>query len=217
MRSTCAGHASRPPPSPSWAAARLPSWVARNESPTAASVRHPDGRRHTLRPVRVGAPSSERGRNLHQTAPVRNPRAIRVLLAYAAIGVGWVGPWATLAPRSFYDSFPGGGHQWVSPDGPYNEHLVRDVGELNLALLVVLVAAIVWMTRPLILTAAAALITYYLPHFIYHAAHTDPFSASDATAELVSLASNVVVGAVIIALVLRPAARPASERAQAAA
>jgi hypothetical protein len=148
---------------------------------------------------------------------VRNPRAIRVLLAYAAIGALTVGAWAMLAPRSFYDSFPGAGHSWVSADGPYNEHLVRDVGELNLALLVVVVAAILWMGRPLILTAAAALIAYYLPHFMYHAAHTDLYSRSDAIAELVSLASNVVVGVVIIALVVRPQPHLVPERAQATA
>jgi len=46
-----------------------------------------------------------------------------------------VGFWALLAPRSFYDDFPGGGRSWVSALPPYNEHLVRDVGGLpsNLA------------------------------------------------------------------------------------
>ena len=37
-------------------------------------------------------------------------------------------------PAAFYDDFPGLGRMWVAPDGPYNQHLVRDVGELNLAL-----------------------------------------------------------------------------------
>ena len=38
------------------------------------------------------------------------------------------GLWALLAPRSFYDSFPGGsGLHWVAADGPYNRHLVFSV------------------------------------------------------------------------------------------
>ena len=44
-------------------------------------------------------------------------------------------------PRSFYDDFPGAGRTWVAVDGPYNEHLVRDVGGLNLALAFVAVLA----------------------------------------------------------------------------
>lgn len=47
-----------------------------------------------------------------------------------------VGVWATLFPRSFYDSFPGFHRIWVGVDGPYNEHLARDVGSLYLALTV---------------------------------------------------------------------------------
>ncbi len=61
-------------------------------------------------------------------------RYTTVLLAVIAIGYAGVGAWAALAPRSFYDDFPGGGRHWVAVDGPFNEHLVRDVGTLNLAL-----------------------------------------------------------------------------------
>ena len=44
-----------------------------------------------------------------------------------------VGLQALFTPRSFYDDFPLG-RGWVAMDGPYNQHLVRDVGSLNLAL-----------------------------------------------------------------------------------
>ena len=142
---------------------------------------------------------------------MRSVTVVRVLLAFAAVSAGMVGAWAMLAPRSFYDNFPGSGHHWVAVDGPFNEHLVRDVGELNVALLVVLVAAFVWMTRPLLITAALAVIAYYVPHLVYHAAHTDLYSTSDAVAELGGLASNAVVALVVLFLVLRPTA----ERAQA--
>src|SRR4051794_22378518 len=65
----------------------------------------------------------------------------RVLLIVMGAGNAVVGLWASLAPRSFYDDFPGAGRQWVAVDGPYNEHLVRDVAVLELALLAVVVAA----------------------------------------------------------------------------
>ena len=61
----------------------------------------------------------------------------RVALGILAVIGLFVGVWATAAPHSFFSSFPGGGHMWAASDGPYNEHLVRDVGDLNLALVAV--------------------------------------------------------------------------------
>src|SRR3712207_2072212 len=52
-------------------------------------------------------------------------RAGLLLLASAPLVVGM---WALLVPHSFYDDFPLPGRNWVSTLGPYNEHLVRDVG-----------------------------------------------------------------------------------------
>src|SRR5438552_3858143 len=80
----------------------------------------------------------------------------RVLLVIVAAGNGIVGLWASLAPHSFYDDFPGGGRHWVAVDGPFNEHLVRDVGTLNLALTVLAVAALVRPSRYLIQVLAGA-------------------------------------------------------------
>jgi hypothetical protein len=48
-----------------------------------------------------------------------------------------VGAWALLAPASFWSDFPGDGLGWVAAAGPFDEHLVRDVGALYLALGVV--------------------------------------------------------------------------------
>ena len=56
----------------------------------------------------------------------------RVGLGLLAVSAAIVGFWAEFAPKSFYDDFPGGGHHWVRVDGPYNQHLVRDVGQWNL-------------------------------------------------------------------------------------
>src|SRR3954464_2911879 len=53
-------------------------------------------------------------------------RAALILLAIAGL---YQGVWAQLAPRSFYENFPGG-EGWIAGDGPYNEHLVRDIGGL---------------------------------------------------------------------------------------
>lgn len=63
-----------------------------------------------------------------------------LLLAASALTVGL---WTLLVPRSFYDDCPLPGRNWVSALGPYNEHLVRDVGALNLALGVLLALGII--------------------------------------------------------------------------
>ena len=111
----------------------------------------------------------------------------RVLLMVIILGNGVVGLWASVAPESFYDNFPGGGRHWVSLDGPFNEHLVRDVGTLNLALTVVVIAALVRPTRFLVQVAAGAVLVNALPHFLYHVTHLDPFDSSDKVALPVTL------------------------------
>ena len=95
-------------------------------------------------------------------------RAVSGLLGWFVLfGLG-VGGWQALAPASFYEDFPGAGRHWVSVDGPYNEHLLRDVGQGDLALgvmaLVVLLTGGVWLARA---TGLAALVAS-LPHQLYH-------------------------------------------------
>lgn len=113
------------------------------------------------------------------------PRRItRIALGYLALVSLQLGVWALLAPQSFYDDFPGLGRNWVAIDGPFNEHLVRDVGGLNLALAVLLIAAAVRMSRELVAVAAVASLAWGVPHFIYHLFNTDDWATSDLVASL---------------------------------
>ncbi|MBY5162161.1 hypothetical protein KR546_06625 [Nitriliruptoria bacterium AS10] len=113
-----------------------------------------------------------------------------MLLGVVAATLVGVGGWALLAPASFYADFPFG-RSWVALDGPFNEHLVRDVGALQLALGVVAGLAV---TRPW-LTGVAALATlvFAVPHLAYHATHLAPFGVGDAVAQLVALTVQVLV------------------------
>ena len=126
-------------------------------------------------------------------------RYTRVLLAIVAIGYVGVGAWAALAPQSFYDNFPGGGRQWVSVDGPFNEHLVRDVGTLNLALAAVTIAALVRPGRYLVQVVAAATLVYSAPHFLYHLFHLDLLDTSDQVAQVMSLSITVIAPILLLA------------------
>jgi hypothetical protein len=94
-------------------------------------------------------------------------RVALLLLAGAAL---YQGVWAQLAPRSFYEQFPNG-MSWVVGEGPYNEHLVRDIGGLVNGMAVVALVAAVTLSRPLLVTTAIAWLTYALPHLAFHVAH----------------------------------------------
>lgn len=118
-------------------------------------------------------------------------RERRVVLALTALSLVGVGAWAQAFPRSFYDDFPLG-RQWVALDGPYNEHLVRDVGGLNLALAAVLIAVALLGDLRLLRLGALGVLLYGAPHLAYHAAHLGPYGAADRVWLLVSLALVVV-------------------------
>ncbi len=137
-------------------------------------------------------------RVLGHAAAVIAPRLVRIVLLVLGANALLVGVWAAAAPRSFYDDFPALGRVWVAVDGPYNEHLVRDVGELNLALFIVTVWAAVVLTRTAVLVVSAAWLVYSLPHWIYHLRHLDAFdSAADKFGVAVSLGLAALVPALL--------------------
>jgi len=119
-------------------------------------------------------------------------RAHQLVLGVLAVSAALVGAWAQVAPASFYTDFPGVRRAWVALDGPYNEHLVRDVGGLNLALAVLTAAAADHGRAGLARLAAACWLVYSVPHLGYHATHLGRFETLDATAQVVSLALQVV-------------------------
>jgi hypothetical protein len=128
-------------------------------------------------------------------------------LALVTIGPAWVGIWATLAPRSFYDDFPGAS-SWVAPLGPYDEHLVRDVGAFELGLLVVGLYAIVTLERRLVQAALVAALVSGLPHLIYHLTATGALSTANNVLSLAALAVPVVIPLVLLPRTRSEPARP---------
>jgi hypothetical protein len=134
-------------------------------------------------------------------------RVVRVVLVvWAAVSVQ-LGIWATFAPRSFYDDYPGFGREWVRVNGPYNEHFVRDFGALNLALAVVTIAALVTLSRPMVIAVAVAWLAWSVPHLVYHLRHLDVFSTGDKVVNVFLLGSLPVLAVVVLVLTLRRPAR----------
>jgi hypothetical protein len=114
-----------------------------------------------------------------------------------------------LAPRSWFDEFPGGGMNWVAALPPYNEHLVRDFGSLYLGLGLLLVWSAILLERRLIQAACGVMLVFAVPHFIYHLTELDAMSTGENVANMTTLAMTVLVPAALLALV-GPARVPAT-------
>jgi hypothetical protein len=121
---------------------------------------------------------------------------VRVGLWFLAAVEVVVGVWAQFFPESFYADFPLG-RGWVALLPPYNEHLVRDVGGLSLALVAVLVAAAVRTDRWTVRVAAVAMALFSVPHTVFHQLHLEHFAATDAVVQSVG---NVLVCLVAVGL-----------------
>ena len=128
---------------------------------------------------------------------------IRIGLGYLALVSLQIGLWAQFAPQSFYDDFPGLGRTWVSVDGPYNEPLVRDIGGLYLALALLVIGALVTLSRPLVITASAAVLVSGVPHLVYHLVRRDGLSTGDLAASLSGLVAFAAIPVALLYVELR--------------
>jgi nucleoside-diphosphate-sugar epimerase len=111
-----------------------------------------------------------------ENPPVPTPRvplAVRFGLWAMALVSLLAGMQQQFAPRSFFENFPGFGMQWVAVDGAYNEHLLRDLGGVNLSLGVVILYAIARPRVEVVRAVAAATLVAQVPHFFYHATHLE--------------------------------------------
>lgn len=103
--------------------------------------------------------------------------------------------WMLLAPRGFYDSFPGLGRSWLPAVGVYDEHLARDVGAAQLAIAVVLIGAALVLERRLVQVALVAFLAASLPHFAYHLTTTGSYATADNVLSLGGFLAQVALAA----------------------
>ena len=129
---------------------------------------------------------------------------LRALLAVLALGAAVPGTWAMLAPRSFYDDFPGPA-RWVSELPPYNAHLVTDVGAFYLAFTILFAWAALRPDRALVLPLCISWTLFGSAHLAWHVTHLEGFSTGDAIGQTTSLV--LVLAATLAAggLAIRPA------------
>lgn len=128
----------------------------------------------------------------------------RVLLWILNVLGAFVGVWALVAPHAFYEVFPGIGFgAWVGVDGPFNEHLIRDVGALYLALVAAGVVAALMRRADASIAVGVAWLVFSVPHLGYHLLHLGGLPPLDAIVEPISLAVPLALS---IALVIPPRA-----------
>ncbi len=128
---------------------------------------------------------------------------VRAGLVLIGLGQGGTAVWELLAPRGFYDNFPGGGQHWVAAFPPFNEHLIRDYGAAFLALSVLALAAAAIAERRIVLVTLVALLVAALPHLAFHIAHAGEGGAGS----VVAIALNAAVPLILIPLVPKEAHR----------
>jgi len=119
----------------------------------------------------------------------------RVPVAILALTGFQLGVWIQVAPRHFFDEFPGAGHHWVSAFGPYNEHLLRDFGAMNLALGVVALVATFWFDRTIVRVACGAWFVFGVQHLAFHSMHLDMLDGADRWASPAALVLVVGIAA----------------------
>jgi hypothetical protein len=124
----------------------------------------------------------------------------RIILVLTAITGSYVGIWAAALPQSFYDSFPGFGFMWVSVDGPFNEHLIRDVGALYLAIGAIAIYAIVAKGVAATRATGIAWVVFGVPHLTYHALHFEGMAFADVVGNVIALGGSLLLGVALLVL-----------------
>ncbi|GAB2587611.1 hypothetical protein Aab01nite_49900 [Paractinoplanes abujensis] len=115
-----------------------------------------------------------------------------------AVSAAVAGVWAAAFPMSFYHDFPAPGRHWVSTLGPYSEHLVRDVGALYLALLVLSVWAWRRPTPEALRVTGGAWLIFNAIHFLWHMLHLEMFPPIDKVGHAAALGGVLALSIVLL-------------------
>jgi hypothetical protein len=121
------------------------------------------------------------------------PIVYRVCLAVLALSGALVGSWAYFAPLNWYNTFPGMGMRWLPVLGPYNEHLIKDVGSMYLALTVLSALTFVYLPNwTLRIVTAASWTVFNALHLIYHLQMLHMYGTRDAVLNVIALGGVLV-------------------------
>jgi nucleoside-diphosphate-sugar epimerase len=162
------------------------------------------GWRPSVPSMRVGLPIAAEAARAERT-PIRSetamgtPPLVTLALGFLAVLTMTLGAWQMFAPESFFFQFPGGGFAWVHTDGPYNEHLVRDLGGPTLALGILAAWALADPSRRAVRAVGLMTVIPSVPHFIYHVATLDLLpTVLDQVLQTATLAVGLLAGVILL-------------------
>ncbi len=129
------------------------------------------------------------------------PRWVRVG-AILAIAIPQIvtGAWAVVAPKHWFDNFPGIGPTLVAAEPPYNAHLASDAGAGFLAAGIAVAVAAILGRQMLLVFALAIYAVGAVPHVLYHAINPAPaLSNAENTVSVMMLATGLAAAVVFVA------------------
>ncbi len=136
------------------------------------------------------------------TNEARESRPISALQRGALIGLVVlavvIGAWSYFWPRDFFDHFPVVLGEWISQDGPFNEHLARDHGAMSLALGGASAYGLVRASQPVYRAMGIAWTVFGVLHVAYHVAHLGQLSATEAMSQVTALVVAVLLGTAVM-------------------
>lgn len=127
-------------------------------------------------------------------------RGLRLLLAALTAYAGGIGAYAVLTPHAFYRNVVG-----VDLLGPYNEHLVSDVGGLYLGFALLFARATATLGRELTRTVCVAFTLTQAIHLAYHLAHLQPFTFDQAAEQTAGLLPLLLLPMAVLIVIRRVA------------
>jgi hypothetical protein len=108
------------------------------------------------------------------------------------------GLWALLAPSDWYETFPGGGRDWLPAFGAYNEHFAIDSGAGIFAAGVLALAAAVMLERRVVQIAMLGYLAWSVPHAIWHLTALDALDTENNIINVTTLALTVIVPVILL-------------------
>ncbi len=126
------------------------------------------------------------------------PIWVRAGLGMLTVQIGVLGTWQLVGSASFHQDFPGLGRHWVAAFPPYNEHLLTDVGGLNLGFALLFLWATLVPDRRVARAGLGAFALSAVLHLGYHLGRLSVLEPVDQVAQTIALALTVALPVALV-------------------
>jgi hypothetical protein len=123
-------------------------------------------------------------------------KRIRLGLLFLGLPQLAIGVYALFFSKDFFRDFPFG-RSWAEV-GPYNEHLVTDVGALFCAMGVIALFGAVRVDRRLAQAVALGWIVFTVPHLIFHWSHRSGLETADVVAQTAVFVTHLLIALYVL-------------------